>query len=83
MGFVKLSARRELEALFGWKRREARVTASTIMKFHCGDRVREPEGRHVGRVEAVYGPTVKVKWDSGIYEWLEELDLVPVRKGEE
>lgn len=35
-------------------------------KFSCGDRVREPEGRHHARVEAMDGVDVKVRWfDSG------------------
>ena len=41
--------------------------------FACGDLVREKDGRHVGRVEYLEGPMVRVRWlDSG---WLSEFNF--------
>jgi hypothetical protein len=62
------------------------------MKFltlRTGDRVREHDGRHVGRVEAIYGgslngrwhdsATATVKWeDNGFFSHLEVGELVRV-----
>jgi hypothetical protein len=44
------------------------------MGLNCGDCVRERDGRHEGRVEAInWGTTVKVRWnDTG---WVSELAL--------
>lgn len=48
------------------------------MKLNCGDRVREHEGRHIGRVEAIFhGAFVKVRWENG---WFSELPLTEVER---
>jgi hypothetical protein len=42
-------------------------------KLHTGDLVTETDGRHVGRVEAIIGYSVRVKWrDSG---WISDIPL--------
>jgi hypothetical protein len=47
--------------------RRGNVTSGDWMRLRCGDVVREIDGRHYGRVEAIHnGSTVKIKWeDSG------------------
>ena len=51
------------------------------MKLRCGDYVVEKDGRHVGRVEAIYWNTeVKVKWLDNNYVTIldpEELTRIP------
>ena len=49
------------------------------MKLNCGDRVRERDGRHIGRVEAIHhGAFVVVRWlDNG---WISELPLRDVER---
>jgi len=49
------------------------------MKLRCGDRVRERDGRHIGRVEAIHhGAFVVVRWlDNG---WFSELPLGDVER---
>jgi len=49
------------------------------MKLRCGDTVTERDGRHTGRVEAIFGSaTVRVRWhDTG---WLSDLPLQDVVK---
>jgi hypothetical protein len=47
------------------------------MKLNCGDHVREKDGRHEGRVEAIlHGAWVIVKWDES--GWKSELALSDV-----
>jgi hypothetical protein len=42
-------------------------------KLNTGDLVSEIDGRHIGRVEAIIGYSVRVKWrDSG---WISDLPL--------
>jgi hypothetical protein len=42
-------------------------------KLNTGDLVTEIDGRHVGRVEAIIGYSVRVKWrDSG---WISDIPL--------
>lgn len=52
------------------------------MKLNCGDTVREKDGRHFGRVEAIHHASiVKVKWEST--GWISEVrigDLVKERQ---
>jgi hypothetical protein len=58
--------------------RSSRVCAGDWMGLNCGDRVRERDGRHEGRVEAIHwGTTVKVCWDNG---WISELALGDVER---
>jgi hypothetical protein len=43
------------------------------MKVSCGDRVRERDGRHEGRVEAIrWSYEATVKWDNG---WISDVKL--------
>jgi len=52
-------------------------------RLNCGDTVRERDGRHLARVEAVIWPDVKVKWhDTGWVSWLDRDDLVVVARAE-
>lgn len=54
--------------------RSARVCAGDWMGLSCGDGVRERDGRHEGRVEAIYwGTSVKVRWDDT--GWISDLPL--------
>ncbi len=57
----------------------SRPTASSWMKLNTGDRVRERDGRHIGRVEAIcWSRLVKVRWeDTG---WFSELEFNEVEK---
>jgi hypothetical protein len=59
------------------------VCVGDWMGLRCGDKVREPEGRHTARVEAIFhGSTVKVRWDET--GWISEFELgelVKVRMG--
>jgi len=51
--------------------------------LNTGDRVRERDGRHVGRVEAIHhGAFVKVKWDNGWFSELALADVEKIQKGE-
>ena len=44
--------------------------------FHrCGDIVRERDGRHEGRVEAMFDRKVKVRWESGFISFLDFEDV--------
>jgi hypothetical protein len=44
------------------------------MKLNCGDRVREKDGRHEGRVEAIFNSAIiRVRWDNG---WISEFQLM-------
>jgi hypothetical protein len=46
------------------------------MRLPCGDRVREPDGHHVGRVEASHHRAfVKVKWEDTA--WISEYRAQP------
>ncbi len=56
--------------------------ASDWIGFNCGDMVREKEGRHIGRVEAVLWATkIKVRWEeNGWTEQLSRRDLIVVEK---
>ena len=55
------------------------------MRLNVGDHVREQDGRHVGRVEAIWNSAfVKVRWLET--RWVSELPLgtlVKIRKGDE
>jgi len=57
----------------------SRVGAGDWMKLSCGDRVRERDGRHIGRVQAIHwSRTVVIQWeDSG---WLSELALNEIER---
>lgn len=63
------------------------------VRMKIGDHVTEVDGRHVGRVEAIYGgllndrwsrsAVAKVKWfDTGFISEIEVGELVRVAKGE-
>jgi hypothetical protein len=52
------------------------VTPGTQLKFHAGDSVREPKGRHVGTVIAQFNWTVRVLWEGGVKEDLHLEQLV-------
>jgi hypothetical protein len=55
--------------------------ASDWIPFHLGDVVREHEGRHEGTVQAVHwAAQIKVKWESGVTEWLDINQLTLVAK---
>lgn len=60
-------------------------TIDEWMKLNCGDRVRERDGAHIGRVEAIHNSSwVKVKWDDS--DWLSFVplcDLVRIKRGEQ
>jgi hypothetical protein len=57
----------------------SRVRVGDWMKLNCGDRVRERDGRHVGRVQAIYwSRTVVVLWDGS--GWTSELLLEEVER---
>jgi len=53
---------------------------TNIDHLHCGDRVRETEGRHVARLEAISNGFARIRWeDSG---WLSDYpteDLVVLK----
>ena len=71
---VKLSPKRQLEALFGHRPTSDRPTAGSWMKFGCGDIVREVGGRHEGRVMAIkWSHVVVVRWNCT--GWLSEFSL--------
>jgi len=55
------------------------VNVGDWMRLRCGDRVREIDGRHYGRVEAIHhGALVTIKWeDSG---WISVLYLDEVER---
>ncbi len=52
------------------------------MKLSCGDRVTENEGRHVGRVDAIFsGAYVKVTWeDNGYISYLSLNELTKYKE---
>jgi ABC-type phosphonate transport system ATPase subunit len=56
----------------------SRLRVDTWIGLNTGDRVREHDGRHEGRVEAIlHGAYVKVKWDNG---WISDLPLGDVER---
>jgi hypothetical protein len=57
----------------------ARVGVGSWMKLGLGDLVRERDGRHVGRVEAIHwSNTVKVRWlETG---WVSEVPLNEIER---
>lgn len=59
----------------------SRVCVSDWMRLNCGDHVVEIDGRHVGRVEAIFNSAwVKVKWlDNGWISFVPLNDLVRIR----
>jgi hypothetical protein len=80
MNTVKLSPKRQLEALFGHvASTSSRPRCGDWMKLSLGDTVRELEGRHLGRVERIeWGHKVIVKWhETG---WLSEFRLSEVER---
>jgi hypothetical protein len=48
------------------------MTRGLQLQFSCGDRVREPEGHHLGTVIAQWGWTVRVAWDGS--NWKQDLE---------
>lgn len=49
------------------------------MRLRCGDRVCTLEGRHIGRVEAIFhGAYARVRWDDS--RWIEQLELRELRR---
>lgn len=57
----------------------SRVRVGDWMKLSCGDRVRERDGRHIGRVQAIYwSRTVVVQWEGT--GWTSELLLTEVER---
>jgi len=58
------------------------ICLSDWVNLHCGDRVTELEGRHVGRVEYIENSAfVWVKWlDNGWYSRLPLRDVMRVRE---
>ena len=74
METIVMSPKRRLRLELGLPEVPSRsgLRAGDWLAFGCGDRVREKEGRHVGRVEAVIsGTLVRVKWENG---WISEHD---------
>jgi len=61
-----------------------RIRVGDWLPFCCGDLVREHEGRHIGRVEAVFhGAFVRVRWlDSGWVSDLRPTELVKAKRDE-
>lgn len=58
-----------------------RVCCSDWMRLNVGDKVREHDGRHIGRVEAIFNSAlVKVRWDDS--GWFSELSLNELTKAE-
>jgi hypothetical protein len=56
-----------------------RICAGDWMELRVGDRVRERDGRHVGRVEAIHNSAlVKVRWEGT--GWFSELELGELEK---
>jgi hypothetical protein len=56
----------------------SRVRCGDWMGFSLGTRVRERDGRHVGRVEAVHwSRVVRIRWDNG---WTSEVPLEDVER---
>lgn len=46
------------------------LCVSDINRLNCGDYLRQKEGRHIGRVEAVlHSSIIKLKWESGFIEY--------------
>ena len=56
------------------------MTRGTQFKFFQGDEVREVEGRHVGRVIAMFNWTVRVQWANGWKQDFEMDELVLVHR---
>jgi hypothetical protein len=67
----------QLRREMGWAQSISHsIRVGDWMKLNCGDIVREKDGRHTGRVEAIGNFIVKVRWDdTGWFSWIHRDDL--------